>query len=182
MRRLLLGTLAAATLMTAGIASAHTVTPELAIMRYWTSAGTALYVKQTDYFFTSSSCGTNCTRFIADYEMSSPRQNEIQLRMKSNSTLMPTQESCWYYDHDGPNFNWRPTTDGNGCMHYTHADGKQRTWMSESADLKDGGYSYWTVHNYTYGGTAKPYMAYGFYENSTWNWIWVYAGGYVPIV
>ncbi len=183
MKRLLLGCLASATMFLPGAASAHTITPELAIMRYWTSAGTALYVRQTSTFYTSGAdCGANCKRFNADRELSSTRQNEIQLRVKSNEALMPSSESCWYYDHDGPTYNWRPTTDGSGCMNYIHADGKERTWMSESADLKNGAYEYWTTHFYPANSPLKPYMAYGYFDAGVWNWIWVYGGGYIPIV
>jgi len=104
--------------------------------------------------------------------------NEIQMRMVVGDAW-PASESCWYYDHDGPDYNWRQISLAPRCRHYYETDGKPRTWMTETADLTDRGSTYWTVFSTT---DFRPYMAYGYLEGGQWKYVWVYAGSSVIVV
>ncbi len=138
-------------------ASALTVTPKLA-KAFWFLSDIGGFYKTTNFIVGNQvACFPEKLVYVS------------QMQMRVSTGIQPVNESCWFYDQNGPQYNWVQAN--SGCLPYSEGIDDQ-VWWKETADAYNG-----FEGTYRYGTIAQPYMAYGYVENGYWNYKAYWAQG-----
>jgi hypothetical protein len=123
----------------------------------------------------------NTTQFIENNQIACfPYPQHLsyvyQLQIRVATGTQPLAEQCWYYDKDGPIYNWYLAE--SGCIDFNNGS-EDQVWWYEDEDCGDPD-DPWDPDPWNYSETPYPFMAYSYFENNNWTHLWYYAEANCP--